>query len=44
MKAITLLPADSYRVVNKTIISEYDKKVIVDLYQPIRNEMLKKYK
>ena len=39
MKAITLLPADSYRVVNKTIISEYDKKVIVDLYQPIIGPM-----
>ena len=35
MKQITLLPADMYRVINKTILNEYDKKVIVDLYQPI---------
>lgn len=35
MKTITLLPADLYKVVNKTIITDYDKKVIVDLYQPI---------
>lgn len=35
MKEITLLPADTYRVVNKTILTEYDKKVIINLYQPI---------
>ena len=35
MKQITLLPADVYFVINKTIISEFDKKVIIDLYQPI---------
>lgn len=35
MKTITLLPADTYKVINKTIISEYDKKVIINLYQPI---------
>ncbi len=35
MKAITLLPADTYKVINKTIISEYDKKIIINLYQPI---------
>ena len=35
MKQITLLPADIYKVVNKTIISNYDKKVIINLYQPI---------
>ena len=35
MKKVTLLPADTYMVVNNTIISDYDKKVIVDLYQPI---------
>lgn len=35
MKQITLLPADTYRVINKTIINEYDKKVIINLYQPI---------
>lgn len=30
-----LLPADSYIVVNKTIITEIDKKILIDLYQPI---------
>ena len=35
MKTITLLPADLYKVVNRTIITEYDRKVIVNLYQPI---------
>ncbi len=30
-----LLPADSYVVVNKNVISELDKKLIIDLYQPI---------
>ena len=35
MKQITLLPADTYKIINKTIINEYDKKVIINLYQPI---------
>lgn len=35
IKTITLLPADTYKVVNKTIINEYDKNVIINLYQPI---------
>jgi len=30
-----ILPADSYIVINKTIITEIDKKIIIDLYQPI---------
>lgn len=30
-----VLPADSYIVVNKSIITEEDKKILVDLYQPI---------
>lgn len=30
-----ILPADSYVVVNKSIITEVDKKILVDLYQPI---------
>lgn len=30
-----ILPADSYIVVNKSIITEQDKKILVDLYQPI---------
>ena len=35
MKQVTLLPADTYRVINKTILNDFDKKVIVNLYQPI---------
>ncbi len=30
-----VLPADSYVVVNKSVITELDKKIIIDLYQPI---------
>ena len=30
-----ILPADSYIVVNKSIITEIDKKILIDLYQPI---------
>lgn len=30
-----VLPADSYIVVNKSIITEIDKKILIDLYQPI---------
>lgn len=30
-----ILPADSYIVVNKTIITEIDKQILIDLYQPI---------
>ena len=39
MKQITLLPADSYKVINKTILNDYDKKVIINLYQPIIGPM-----
>ena len=35
MKAISLLPADTYIVVNKTMISELDKKNLISLYSPI---------
>lgn len=35
MKIISLLPADSYTVVNKSIITEDDKKNIISLYEPI---------
>ena len=35
MKTVTLLPADTYKVINNTILTEFDKKVIIDLYQPI---------
>ena len=30
-----ILPADSYIVINKTIITEMDKQTLIDLYQPI---------
>jgi len=32
---ITLLPADKYVVVNKTILTEQDRKILVSLYEPI---------
>jgi len=35
MKQITLLPADTYRVINKTILNQHEKNVIINLYQPI---------
>lgn len=35
MSSITILPADTYIVVNKTIINDEDKKIITMLYQPI---------
>ena len=35
MKIRTLLPADTYNVINKTILSETDKKNIIKLYEPI---------
>lgn len=35
MKLITLLPADTYTIVNKSIITEDDKKNIITLYEPI---------
>lgn len=30
-----LVPADKYKVVKKSIITEYDKEIIMNLYQPI---------
>ncbi|MBR5369684.1 MAG: DnaD domain protein [Bacilli bacterium] len=35
MKNILVLPADTYTVINKSIITSYDKKIINMLYQPI---------
>lgn len=35
MKLISLLPADKYIVVNKTILTEIDKKNLINLYEPI---------
>ncbi len=35
MKLITLLPADKYVVFNKTVLTELDKKNLINLYEPI---------
>ncbi len=35
MKLITLLPADRYVLINKTILTEIDKKNLINLYEPI---------
>ena len=35
MKNLVLLPADTYTVVNKTVITNQDKKILSMLYQPI---------
>ena len=35
MKNLTILPADTYTVINKTILSDSDIKLISRLYQPI---------
>jgi len=35
MGLITLLPADKYIVINKTILTEVDRKNIISLYEPI---------
>ena len=35
MKEITILPADTYTVVNKTILEDNNRKIITMLYQPI---------
>lgn len=35
MKNLTILPADSYIVINKTTITDSDRKIISMLYQPI---------
>ena len=32
MKYISLLPADVYTVINKTILTEYDRRNIINLY------------
>ena len=35
MKEKSLLPADTYIVINKTILTEIDKKNLINLYEPI---------
>ena len=35
MRNLTILPADTYTVINKTVINDTDRKIISMLYQPI---------
>ena len=35
MRNISILPADTYTVINKTVITDKDKKIVSMLYQPI---------
>ncbi len=35
METITILPADLYVVANRTILQEFDKKVLLSFYEPI---------
>ncbi len=35
MENYTLLPADNYKVVNKTILTDYDRKSLISFYEPI---------
>ena len=35
MKINTLLPADTYTVINKTIITEEDRNNLISLYEPL---------
>ena len=35
MENVTLLPADRYVVVNKSILSDTDRSIIINLYQPL---------
>ena len=32
---VNILPADTYTVINKTILTENDRKILTMLYQPI---------
>ena len=35
MDTVTLLPADRYVIINKTILSNFDKKILITFYEPI---------
>ena len=35
MEAKTILPADTYTVVNRTTLTDYERKTIITLYAPI---------
>ncbi len=39
MREVNILPADTFVVVNRTILNEYDRKIISMLYQPIIGSM-----
>lgn len=35
MNEVTLLPADTYKVINKSILSDVDRKYLISFYEPI---------
>ena len=35
MNEVTLLPADTYKVINKSILSDVDRKYLLSFYEPI---------
>ena len=35
MEIVTLLPADKYIVINKSILTDYDRSIIINLYEPL---------
>ena len=35
MESLTLLPADRYVVLNKSILTDFDKKILITFYEPI---------
>lgn len=35
MESVTLLPADRYVIFNRTILTDFDKKVLITFYEPI---------
>ncbi len=39
MNYITLLPADRYVVINKTILSDTDRQIIMNLYEPLMGSL-----
>ena len=35
MENVTLLPADRYVVINKSILSDTDRQIVINLYEPL---------
>jgi replication initiation and membrane attachment protein DnaB len=35
MTKMNILPADTYTVVNKSILTDIDREILINLYQPI---------